>query len=272
MSEWFEWRDAPRADFAVIGDPISHSYSPIFQQAGLDAAGLGRRYVAIRVPADEFGNALEHLIELGYAGLNVTVPLKEIAFQWCARVEGEAEILKAVNTIRLADRVGINTDAPGFAQSLFHLKPGPPGKALVLGAGGAARAVIYALNQLGWEISVFNRTVSRIDEIARDLNLDLKVQERASAEGFPLIVNATTGSKTWSIEVDFENAESDLLFYDLMAGNSLSYQVAKQAGVRAVEGSGMLLEQGILAFEVWNGIPAPREAMRAALEAAIENS
>ena len=114
----FEWRTAPHGDYAVVGDPISHSLSPLIHAAAYQSHGLEYRYHAIRVPLEEFADALAHLTNIGYRGLNVTVPLKEAAFEWCQSFEAESEQFHSINTLRLADRRGLNTDAPAFISTL----------------------------------------------------------------------------------------------------------------------------------------------------------
>ncbi|RYG24256.1 shikimate dehydrogenase, partial [bacterium] len=134
----FEWQEAPAADFAVIGDPVAHSRSPQMHNAAFKALGLDFKYVAVHVPPGEVKAALSHLAELGYQGINVTVPHKEEAIGWCLHVDKFVTEVQAVNTIDLERKAGINTDAGGFLATLPEL---PTKTALVLGAGGSARAL-----------------------------------------------------------------------------------------------------------------------------------
>ena len=132
---WFEWAEAPAGDFAVVGDPVSHSASPVMHLAAYEEAGLKLRYHAIRVAPGELSSAFHHLDEMGYRGINVTVPLKEEAFAWCESTLGIAGKVGAVNTVDLKAKKGINTDAPGFLQTLEDLDVPAQGRVLVLGAG-----------------------------------------------------------------------------------------------------------------------------------------
>ena len=160
----YAWRDAPVADFAVIGDPVAHSLSPQMHDAAYKALGVAYTYVAIRVPAGEVAAALDRLREIGYRGVNVTVPNKEEAVGWCAHVGDFVQQVQAVNTIDVRRHSGINTDANGFLATLAGV---PKGTALMLGAGGSARALARALVRDGWTLRIWNRTPEKAAELAR---------------------------------------------------------------------------------------------------------
>ena len=118
MSQCFHWKQVPPAEFAVIGSPISHSLSPLMQNAALQVLGINKRYVAIEVEPESFQEAMHQLVALGFEGINVTIPHKTAAFEWCQSHSEVAHDLGVVNTIRVSDRFGWNTDAPGFMASL----------------------------------------------------------------------------------------------------------------------------------------------------------
>src|ERR1022692_4853553 len=177
MMNVFRWQDAPIADFAVIGDPIAHSLSPKMHMAAFASLGLEYKYVAIRVPAGRAGMALDRLPHLGYKGVNVTVPHKEEALEWLMESDPLARRIRACNTVRLADRSGTNTDAPGFVETLkaFNFEPGQ--RALILGAGGSARAVAAALEEAQFRISVYNRTLENASRLITGLGLNASLIE-----------------------------------------------------------------------------------------------
>lgn len=262
------WQDAPAdAQFAVIGDPVSHSRSPRMHQAAYHELELPYRYVALHVAVSEVHAALTHLASLGYLGVNVTVPHKEDALRWCSDVEPLAKRVRAVNTIRLADGAGINTDAGGFIDTLYD-RGIQPGKALLLGAGGSARALAYALAQEGWELRIHNRTQERAEEMVRDLEIKAKVVVTPDPDGAHLIVNTTSASlQGQDIKVKWANASPYALAYDLMYSDELTLFLANARAhkLRTVDGSALLVAQGARAFEWWLGISAPREAMTAAI-------
>ena len=148
MSGGYPWREAPEAEFAVIGDPVGHSLSPRMHAAAYQALGLSYRYLAIHVLPGEVGQALARMESLGYQGVNVTVPHKEEALAWAKDSEPLARRVRAANTLRLADKACINTDAPGFLDTLSEFHP-EPRTAIILGAGGSARAIAVALMGAG---------------------------------------------------------------------------------------------------------------------------
>lgn len=262
------WQNAPDdAQFAVIGDPVKHSRSPRMHQAAYDELGLPYRYVALHVPVSEVHAALTHLADLGYQGVNVTVPHKEEALRWASEAEPLAKKVRAVNTLRLRDGAGINTDAGGFIDTLYD-RGVQPGKALLLGAGGSARALAYALAQEDWELLVYNRTQEKAEQMVADLEIEAKVVAKPNPDGAHLIVNTTSASlQGQDIAVKWENASPYALAYDLMYGDEPTRFLARarEHKLRTCDGSALLVAQGARAFEWWLGVPAPREAMAAAI-------
>jgi len=268
VNEWFEWREAPGGDFAVVGNPIAHSWSPRIHRAAYRALGLRLHYHAIRIFAEEFEEALAFLRERGYRGLNVTLPLKEAAYWWAQEVDGESQPYGALNTLELASRRGTNTDAPGFLRTLEAQSLRAPARVLVLGAGGAARTVARALVSAGYEVALWNRTRERAEALSSSFTPNLPLVESPRAAGFHLLVNATaSGTTGGTLEVDWAGAPTSALAYDLAYGSEPTpfLQAAANAGIRTCDGARMLLEQAALSFEWWLGVPAPRDAMEAAL-------
>lgn len=265
----FDWHEAPAADFAVVGDPVAHSLSPQIHRAAYAAVGLEYNYVAIHVPEGEFDAAADHLRELGTIGINVTVPHKVDAFSWCEAVESGSWRFGAVNTIRLADRSGINTDVPGFLTVLDSYGITPSDRLVFLGAGGSARALIAACVDLGFQVSAWNRTPQRLTEMARELSIDLEVLESPDPTGAAAVVNATSASLSGEVvAVDWGSARSDCLAFDLAyreSGPTPFLAQAMEHGHTACDGLPMLVEQAALAFEWWLERDAPRQAMLASV-------
>lgn len=259
---WYEWRDAPEGDFAVLGDPVSHSLSPMMHSAAYSDLGLEFNYVAIRVELGEFDQALDHLVALGYRGVNVTVPLKESAFEWCESLEGGAWRYGAVNTIRLEDRAGMNTDVPGFLSVLRAHSVEPGSRVLVLGAGGSARAVIRGLLDEGYLVRGWNRTRAKLAAVVE--GLDVEIVSEPDVRRCGAVVNATSASLSgFDLPVKWSQAEDGCLAFDLAYGEEMSpfLRGALGRGLPVTDGVPMLVEQGALAFEWWLGRPAPRTAM-----------
>lgn len=267
MKAWYEWREAPSASFAVIGDPIEHSWSPLIHTAALSTAGPEHRYVAIRVPKDELAPALYHLTELGYLGVNVTVPLKESAYR-LSDPDDVAQRYGTVNTIRLGDRTSTNTDAGGFRDSLQGLIESPS-HALVLGAGGTSKALCRVLAEDGWRILIWNRTRERGESLLADLGFQARLVDSADPTGAGLILNTTSASlQGAALPVLWERASHTALAYDVSYGVEPSrfLQDARRSGLNVLDGVDMLIGQAARSLSWWLGIEPDRKAMADALE------
>ena len=273
----------------IIGFPIGHSISPLFQQAALDHAGIDASYRAWEVKPEEVGEFVAGLRDPGVLGINVTVPHKEAVIPYLDEVDQWASTAGAVNTIvnRESRLTGHNTDGLGFLRALLEVNGfAPQGRrALVLGAGGAARGVVLALVREGvGHLTVANRTLSRAESlvhIAQDggvssLAIPLAGSgldgEAASAD---LIVNCTTlgmahGPDEKGTPLDWKQIPTTALVNDLVY-NPLEtplLRAAAQAGAQVLGGIHMLVYQGAASFEMWTGQRAPVEVMlRAAIEA-----
>jgi shikimate dehydrogenase len=271
---WYEWREAPRAAFAVIGDPIAHSLSPSMQNAGLRALGRDEQYVAIRVTTPELRQAVLHLKELGYIGLNVTVPHKEHICELLQDIEPLAARIGAVNTVHLASMLGRNTDAPGFAKTLEQFQLGMRPNVLVLGAGGSARAILAALEPLNPNLEIWNRTADRAEKVLAELQIPGEVVETPELAGKDLIVNCTSGVGGAMLPLDWNDAHDRAIAYDLMYGHRATdfLEGARQRGLKTLDGLGMLVEQGALSMEGWLSIQASRSAMLQGLQEAHEQN
>ena len=267
MNEFFPWRKAPEADFAVIGCPISHSLSPKMHAAAFAELGLEATYVAVEVQVGEVAEALDYLQSRGYRGVNVTVPHKEDAFDWCQDATDIAISLKVCNTIDFRTNQGTNTDVDGFIRSLADQMI-PSKKALVLGAGGSARSVIKGLEAAGYEVSLWNRTVDRASRLCAQFEFAATIAQDPNLAGYGLIVNSTSASLGGNrLPLDWAKAEKKALAYDLAYGNGLTpfLKDAEDQGLAIQDGRQMLMEQGAAAFEHWWNQPAPRDVMMAAI-------
>lgn len=252
------WRDAEPSDYAVIGDPIAHSLSPRIHSAAYRTLGRKHSYRAIQVPADELTEALEHLAALGCLGCNATLPHKLEAIKW-AEPQQEPGMTPAVgaNTINLQKRTCISTDEEGFMRTL---PLGIEKRALVLGAGGAGRALATRLDADGWELRLWNRTTGRWK--------DGREMEDADPAGCGLILNATSaGHAGQEPPVLWDRAPEHTLAYDVSYGPAAAgfLASAESRQFRTQDGLAMLVEQAALSLEWWLGRPAPREVMRAAV-------
>lgn len=268
----------------VIGWPIEHSVSPPMHNAGFRALGLDWCYVPFAVHPSHLEAAISGIKALGMRGINATVPHKRALLSLVDELTPEARAIGAVNTVIVKEEtlLGHNTDAAGFLRALREAGYIPEeSRALVLGAGGAARAVVYALASVGAEVTILNRTPERAGLLASAL---ADVNERAhlsagdldprdlgkAAPRAQLVVNATplgmwpeVDTSPWPEGVPFP---PEALLFDLVYNprETRLMRLARYSGASAVDGLRMLVHQGAEAFELWTGRDAPVEAMYAA--------
>ncbi|HET7621522.1 MAG TPA: shikimate dehydrogenase [Gemmatimonadaceae bacterium] len=260
----------------LLGHPVAHSVSPLFQNAALRGAGIPLVYEALDTPPAELDERLDALIAKRAAG-NVTIPHKERVAARCARLTPVAERVGAVNTFRTEDGAltGHNTDVAGFdhlARMALGRSPLPRRVAL-LGAGGAAAAVLAAVGKWpGCEVMLFNRNAERREHLAERFAVVRHTTGDVveAVKGCDIVVNATPlGLRPGDVlPAPIHALEPDAVVVDLVYGRAETPWVhaARAAGHTAADGLAMLLEQGALAFEWWFGVPAPRDIMREALE------
>nr|MDO8084881.1 shikimate dehydrogenase [Candidatus Sigynarchaeum springense] len=272
----------------VIGDPIEHTMSPAMQNAAIKALGLDLVYVAYHVKPDMLKQAFDGFRALGIAGINVTIPHKIAAIQWLDEVDPVAKAIGAINTVKNdgGKLLGRNTDADGAARAMraanIELKGS---KAALLGAGGAARAVGFALAREGASVKIVYRRedASMASDLAQDIkvvfpsaSIETTLMDKAGIEkacrDSTILVNATPiGMHPRSDQtlVDRNLLHDQLCVFDVVY-NPLETRLvkdAKAAGCKVILGIDMLVYQGALALEWWTGKEAPVDVMR---RAAIE--
>jgi shikimate dehydrogenase len=262
----------------VIGWPVSHSLSPVIQNAAFRAAGLEWVYVAMPVPPDALGAAVAGIRALGIAGANVTMPHKAAVLPHLDEVASEAAAAGSVNTIvRSGDRlIGANTDGAGFLRFLERDAAFAPSgrRVLILGAGGAARSLAVSLTAAGASVRLAARRAPQADKAAKLSGSSARPWEvrHEAASDADLIVNATPlGSDGRECPLDPDRLSEGQLVVDLVYAPPSTPLVARARarGARSYNGLGMLLHQAALAFELWTGAPAPMEAMSAAAIGAL---
>lgn len=266
MSEVFLWREAPAAEFAVIGDPVGHSLSPRMHNAAFAHLGLPYRYVAVQVPASEVQPALEHLRALGYCGLNVTVPHKQEAFAWAGETDDFTARVGAANTLDLQGRIATNTDGPGFIDTLTAAGVRPNSRVLLLGAGGAARAAALALVESGYDLCIYNRTRQRAVGLISDIGIRADVLTEPRGQ-FDLVINATSaGLQDESPLFDWSSSRPGLAYDMLYADEPTPFlEAALKNEWMVMDGKPLLVAQGARSFTWWLGIPAPLDIMAEAV-------
>ena len=274
--------------FAVLGHPIGHSLSPIMHNAAFRALGMDALYSAIDVAPEQLMSELTAMGEKGFGGVNLTVPLKEVAAKGLEKLDTSARMMGAVNTVQFTDggHVGYNTDGAGFLIAFEEAFGSSIAEksVFVIGTGGAGRAV--ALTCAGAGVSTVD--LSDIDEArAEKLAVELETRysikhlsvviERAqvieAAHGADVVIQSTPiGMKPEDGSPLPPEAFSEGQFaFDLiyMYPETAFMKAAKQGGATASNGLGMLLHQGARALEIWTGVQPPVEVMRQALEQAV---
>jgi shikimate dehydrogenase len=265
--------------YGVLGHPVSHSRSPEMQNAAFDHLGIDARYVALPVPPDRLDEAVRGAHALGFQGLNVTVPHKQRAAAVCVQLDAVAEEVGAVNTLRRAAEgwEGHNTDAPACLSLLEAAGVGTGARALLVGAGGAARAAAWALLRLGTDLRIAARRAEAAVELAHQLApMPARGGPRvrsapwgelaAESEAADVVVNGTSvglaGHETRIPALCFRPGQVAL---DFVYGETDFGRAALAAGARLITGEQILVRQGALAFNLWTGRPAPEAAMAAAI-------
>jgi len=256
----------------IVGNPVEHSLSPKMHSAAMKALNITGSYKLLPTPQKEMAERMQEIREK-YQGVNITIPYKKAIIEYIDLLDDTAAAIGAINTVvnRSGQLIGYNTDAPGFYWALENARL-TPGEALVLGAGGAARAIVYELVSRGWLVAVFNRTAKKAFELVEQLGgwvvVNKKIEKAVSKT--PLLINAT------SVGLNDPNTSPlpDGVMPESGAVVDIVYKPrktkllkdAEAAGLQTLDGLEMLLGQGVLAFELWSGEAAPVDVMRQALE------
>ena len=264
--------------YGIIGDPIEHTMSPIMHNAAFKKLGIDCWYLPFRVRKEELGKAIEGMRALNISGLNVTIPHKVAVIPFLDKLDPMARKIGSVNTIVNDDGVltGYNTDATGFLQALLEKGIRPEGKNIViLGAGGASRAISFILAERGGNLVILNRTldkakewVSRLSKILNREAKALKLDEEnlvVAMEKADILINATSvGMSPDETLVPAQLLKPGLIIFDIVYNpiKTRLLREAEAAGGQTISGLDMLVWQGAMAFEKWTGKAAPLELMK----------
>jgi shikimate dehydrogenase len=257
----------------LIGHPVAHSLSPVFQNAAFQHCGLDVAYAAWDTPVSGLRNRMQRLRSADMLGANVTIPHKQAVIPHIDDLGDFSRRVGAVNTIvnRNGRLFGFNTDGPGFVQSLKDERNLDPHGANVLlfGAGGAARGIVLALADGGAQVSIVNRTFERAEELALAGGTGVRaLREPGDLGAYDVLVNTTsigmhgTGTEAES-PTDFAGAKAGALAVDIVYApeKTAFLRQAEERGLRTLGGLAMLIYQGALAFTHWTGIAAPVDVM-----------
>jgi shikimate dehydrogenase len=268
--------------YGIIGDPIAHSLSPVMQNAAFARLGMDAIYLAFRVPRQELKGAIRGAKSLGIAGLNITIPLKEEALLFVEPDELARQI-GAINTIDFSTGtpMGYNTDGLGSIQAIQEMVGDLAGKhVLILGAGGAARAIAFSLDREGAFVTLANRTVARAAQLAARLMnaqaIGLGAELKAHLKATDILINATSVGMYPRVEETLVTADMlrpELVVFDIVY-NPIETKLlaeARHAGVhRLISGVKMLVYQGAAAFRIWTKREPPLDVMEQAVLDALQ--
>jgi len=256
--------------YGVIGYPIGHSLSPVFQNSAFEFLGIDAVYVPFEIKHPDLATALEGLKLAGVKGLNVTVPFKEEVMTLADRVSEEAYEIGAGNTIRFTEE-GMelyNTDWIGFLRMAEEVTDLRGKNVLVLGAGGASRAVLYALKRSGSNVLLWNRTRERAERLAEVFSAEVVGTPEEGVKKATIIVNTTSvGMKEEDPPLfDYSIIEPYQTVFDIIYWDTPLIIGARERGAKAVNGLNMLIYQGAESLRIWTECEPPVKVMRKSLE------
>ncbi len=262
--------------YAVIGNPISHSKSPLIHQMFAEQTGQDISYEAKESPLDGFASTIQGLRDAGYKGCNITLPFKHAAYQLANELSAPARAAHAVNTFSFQDGIifGDNTDGIGLVSDIeknMHCKFMSK-RVLLMGAGGAAHGVIWPLVNAGAAIVISNRSMDKADKLAAEFAKTGSVfatsYQDLAGQKFDIVINATSSGITDALPpLPDALFNPDALAYDMMYGKQTAFlRFAQEQGAsRTADGLGMLVEQAATAFQIWRGVSPNTAAVIAAL-------
>jgi shikimate dehydrogenase len=263
----------------ILGWPLGHSLSPIMQNAAFDALHLDYVYVPLPVQPENLAQAVAGLKAMDFTGANITIPHKVAIIPYLDEIDRSAQLVGAVNTIVIKNgrSIGYNTDAQGFIQSLITKDIMITGKsAVIMGAGGASKAVVCGLIQHGIEhITVGARNLIKVQEFVKGFpnitNIEGCDWNGSSFKNYlqdcDILINCTpigmSANEKEDLPIVWDNINSNTVVCDLIYNPPITpfLKSAQSHGNKIVNGAGMLVEQGALAFELWTGKPGPRKIM-----------
>jgi len=256
--------------YCIIGFPVRHSLSPVFQNSAFEHFGINAVYVPFEVKPENIKVALEGLKALGIRGANVTLPYKEEALSWADHADKHAKIIGSANTLKFENGAvhAYNTDWVGFLKALKKLLPELRGRrALLLGAGGSARAILYGLLLEGVEVYIWNRTHERALRLSGELGGKVVKKPEEVIDRVEIIINSTSsGLKEDDPPLfDYSLLRLEHKVVDIIYRETPLIRSAKEKGCFFQDGLDMLLYQGMESFRIWTGLEVPYEVVREAV-------
>ncbi len=250
--------------FGVIGYPVRHSLSPVFQNAAFSHLGIEAVYVPFEVRPEDLRDALEGLRRAGVKGLNVTIPHKEAVLDIADQVSEEVRDIGAANTLVFSEEgvKAYNTDWIGFLRAAEEITDLEGKEVLLLGAGGSARAVAYALKRKGCRVFLWNRTKAKAELLAERFGLEVVGSPEEVIGSVGIIVNTTSvGLSDEGTIFDYSLIRQDQVVIDLIYRDTPLIKAARERGCSHQNGFPMLLHQGAESFRIWTGCEPPLKVM-----------
>jgi shikimate dehydrogenase len=269
-----------------MGQPVAGNPTQFMMERAFIAAGLDWRYLTLEVPPDDLAAGVGGLRAMGFKGANFTIPHKVAVIEHLDGLSEAAELMGAVNCVNHVDGklIGDNTDGKGFVQSLREVLDPAEKRIAILGAGGAARAIAVELGLSGaGHIEIANRTESRGRELVELLNERVKTEssftlwdsDYSVPEETDVLINGTSiglGDPDAEVPIDASSLRPELVVADVIFNppQTRFLQVAAGKGCKTLDGLGMLVNQGVIGFQIWTGIEPDANVMREALEEYLE--
>lgn len=261
--------------FAVIGHPIKHSLSPLMHQANFNRLNRSDSYIALNIPPEHFMHVRDIMETQAIDGFNVTLPHKTAIMEYLDEIDEEAKMMGAVNTVQIKDGkwIGYNTDGQGFVDSLyqnFNLHSVAGKNILIIGAGGASRALSFKLMKAGATVIVANRTLERVTDWPFQVT-SVGLNEISNIlQNIDICINTTpVGMEGYTIQKlhELQELNSETMVCDIIYTPKLTPLLidARNAGCEVMNGLDMFVNQGALSFEIWTGQQADRLAMKTAV-------
>lgn len=269
-----------------MGQPVAGNPTQFMMERAFEAEGLDWRYLTLEVSPESLGDAVRGMKALGFRGANFTIPHKVAVLQFLDGLSQAAELMGAVNCVHHLDGklIGENTDGKGFVQSLRTVIDPADKDVVILGAGGAARAIAVELGLAGVsQITVVNRTTDRGQQLVALLNDRVKIPAKFVIwegnhivdDGTHILINATSiglGDETARVPIDARSLQPDMVVADVIFNppRTIFLREAADRGCITLDGLGMLVNQGVIGFKIWTGIEPDANVMREALEEYLE--
>ena len=256
--------------FAVIGDPVSHSLSPVMHNRAFTNAGYNGVYLAFRVK--DIGKAVSGIKALGIKGASITIPHKISVIKFLDELDDTAEKMGAVNTVinRHGVLIGYNSDSLGAVKALLEKTAIKDKDVVILGAGGAARAIGFGIISQGGRVTIINRTAAKGEKLARDLRSEFQPLSDLKKAKCQILINTTPVGMipdTDAMPVRKEHLEKSIVVMDVVY-NPLKTRLLMEAeniGCVTIDGVSMFVYQGAFQFELWTGMKAPVDVMKKAV-------